>query len=313
MKVASARLLLIAVAAAAFTSTTLPWQAAAGDVAGTTCTGLDIGPTRSVARVLDGETVVLEDGSELRLIGALAPRAMDVGAEPGTWPAEIAAAGELRAHLLGRSIELAFGGERNDRYGRLQAHAFVRDGDAKRWVQGHLLEQGLARAYTVAGNRACADELLTAERKAREALRGLWADAVYQIRAADQPAQLGRYRDTFQLVVGRIVGVSQARGTIYLNFDADWRRGFSTSVRRSDAGLLGAAARNPKGLTGKPVRVRGWLQQREGPTIDLSLAGLIEVIDEWETSAGRAPFHRGPDGVLPDARAKPPDLIETGR
>ena len=66
------------------------------------------------------------DGTELRLIGALTPRASDAGAEPGTWPAEIAAAAELRALLLGKSVELAFGGERSDRYGRLQAQAYVR-------------------------------------------------------------------------------------------------------------------------------------------------------------------------------------------
>ena len=118
------------------------------------CTALQAGPTRTVTRIIDAETVVLDDGSELRLIGALAPRALDAGAERGQWPAELAAIEELRALLLGRSIELAFGGERTDRYGRWQAHAFWTDSDQRRWVQGRMLEQGLARAYTLAGNRA---------------------------------------------------------------------------------------------------------------------------------------------------------------
>src|SRR4029078_5794385 len=129
--------------------------------------------------------------------------------------------------LLGKSVELAFGGERNDRYGRTQAHAYLREGDKRRWVQGHLLEQGLARAYAVAGNRACADALLAAERGAREARRGLWSDAAYQVRPADRPLERARSRSTFQLVEGRIAAVAQVRGTIYLNFDADWRHAFS--------------------------------------------------------------------------------------
>src|SRR5205085_5368627 len=49
------------------------------------CAGLEIGPARTVARVIDGETVTLDDGSQLRLIGALAPRAVDAGGDPGMW------------------------------------------------------------------------------------------------------------------------------------------------------------------------------------------------------------------------------------
>ena len=295
------------------------------------CAGLEPGPTRTVTRVLDGETVALDDGTELRLIGALAPRAIDAGAEPGMWPAEIAATEELRALLLSKTVELAFGGERGDRYGRLQAHAYIRDGDTRRWVQGHLLEQGLARAYTVAGNRACADALLTAERGAREARRGLWAEAVYQARPADGPSQLARSRSTFQLVEGRIAGVAQVRGMIYLNFDADWRRAFSIALRRGDRGLLGTDGGNPKALQGRFVRVRGWIDQRSGPsngpTIELSTAGLIEIPDEPDPGAAAArplldrrgagrrasPPQATPQAPGPERQAKPPGLVETGR
>jgi len=232
------------------------------------CAGLEIGPARTVARVIDGETVTLDDGSQLRLIGALAPRAIDAGADPGMWPLEAAAQEELRALVLGKSIELAFGGERADRYGRLQAQAFSIEGNERRWVQGHLLQQGLARAVVQAGNRACAGELLQAERVAREARRGLWADAAYQIRSADSPLVLSRYRSTFQVVEGRVAAVAQVRGTIYLNFGANWRQAFAVSLRRGDRGLLGAHAGDPKTLQGRLARVRGWIEQRHGPTID---------------------------------------------
>ena len=52
------------------------------------CT-LEPGPVRTVARVLDGETLILDDGKAVRLIGALAPRAHDAGAAAGAWPPEI--------------------------------------------------------------------------------------------------------------------------------------------------------------------------------------------------------------------------------
>ena len=157
------------------------------------CAGLEPGPRRTVTRIVDAETVALDDSSELRLIGALAPRAIDVGADPGMWPLEVAARAELAALLLGRSIDIAFAaGERTDRYGRLQAQAFWRDGDKLRWAQGHMLEQGLARAYALGGNSTCRDELLAAERTAREAGRGVWKEAAYQVRGADRPLELAR-------------------------------------------------------------------------------------------------------------------------
>ena len=108
----------------------------------------------------------------------------------------------------------------------------------------------------------CADELLAAEQAAREAGRGLWAEAAYQVRQADRPAELLRYRTTFQIVEGRIARVAFVRGVIHLNFDRNWRRAFSVSLRNADRGLLGVSAGDPKGLEGRHVRVRGWIERR---------------------------------------------------
>jgi endonuclease YncB( thermonuclease family) len=247
----------------------------------TLCAGLEPGPIHSVTRVLDAETVALDDGRELRLIGVLAPRALDADAEPGAWPMETSATEALRALVLGKSIELRLlPDERTDRYGRLQAHAFLIEGDARRWVQGALLQRGFARAYALAGDRSCSEDLLAAERPAREGRRGLWAQAAYQVRSADNPADLMRYRTTFQIVEGTILRVGLTSGNIYLNFARNWRRGFSVSLRRDDASRHGAFADNPRGLEGRSVRVRGWIEQRRGaPIIDMSAGGLIALLE----------------------------------
>ncbi len=298
---------------------------AAGAEASGGCAGLRPGPTRTVARIVDGETLALDDGSEVRLIGALAPRASDAGAEPGRWPLEIAAVAELEGLVLAKSVELAFGGDRADRHGRLQAHVTWSEGERRRWVQGHLLEQGLARAYVQAGNRACAAELIEAERIAHRARRGVWAEAAYEVRPADAPLALSRHRSSFQVVEGRIARVGQGRGTIYLDFGAD-RRAFSASLRRADRALLGSSADNPKALEGKIARVRGWIERRSGafagPAIDLSTAGLVEILEgpaatqpgEARTpgrGSGGARRQYAPQGQQPET--KPPGLVEAGR
>ena len=122
--------------------------------------------------------------------------------------------------------------------------------------------QGLARAYTLAGNRACAAELLAAERGAREARRGLWAEAAYQVRAPGNPGELLRYGSTFQIVEGRVVRVGQGRDAIYLNFSARWRGAFSASLRRGEHGVPGLVDNSVKALEGKRIRVRGWIETR---------------------------------------------------
>ena len=269
----------------------LPLSAAAADAwepAARVCAGLSPGPARTVVRIIDGETVGLDDGSAVRLIGALAPRALDVGAEPGTWSWEAKTREGLQAAVIGKSVELWFDGERLDRYGRLQAQVYLIEGDQRRWLQGHMLAQGLARATTLAGNRACANELLAAEDAARAVRRGLWADAAYQVRQADRPAELLAYRTTFQIVEGRIARVAFVRGVIHLNFDRNWRQAFSVSLQNADRGLLGASASDAKALEGRHVRVRGWIDQhRAAPVIDLSAAGSIEVLDLAQGQPGQ--------------------------
>ena len=97
-------------------------------------------------------------------------------------------------------------------------------------------------------------------------------------------------------------------------------RAFSVSLRRSDRVLLGPNAGDPKALEGKLVRVRGWIEQRHNPTnapsIELSTAGLIEVLDE--PSSATRPSGPGADRQVPDqppreTETKPPGLVETGR
>ena len=144
------------------------------------CT-LQSGGYHTVARIIDGETLALDDGREVRLIGALAPRASDAGAAIGAWPIETESIRVLTALVLGRSVKLAFSNRRADRYGRHLAHVFVGRGAQEKWVQGELLAAGAARAYGLPGLFDCSSELLARERAARSKHLGLWSMAVYRM------------------------------------------------------------------------------------------------------------------------------------
>jgi endonuclease YncB( thermonuclease family) len=261
---------------AALTATPVP---AAADLKPRPCI-LEPGPTRSVAKVLDGETLGLDDGSEVRLIGALSPRPPGHGAAVTPWPPAQAAQVALAEIALGRSVDLAYpAGPRLDRYGRHLAHVFVHTGDGRTWVQGQMLEQGHARAYRLPTSAGCMGELLAHEQLARERVAGLWSHAAYQMRAAARTRELLALRGTFQIVEGRVASANEVRGRIYLNFGADWRDDFTVTLKAEQRRGLSERGIDALALAGRRVRVRGWIDRRGGPAIDLADAAELEVMD----------------------------------
>ena len=204
-----------------------------------TCT-LEAGPTRSVVRVIDAETVLLDDDEEVRLIGALAPRSPDLRPDAQSWPPEQDTAAALRDLVVGRH----------------------------------------ARAYGLPDSFACARELLAHERVARAAGIGLWANAAYATRKADDGGKLLRYRNSYQIVEGSVVRVKAAKARTYLDFGRDWRTDFSAGI---DGKILRANpewAKTLAGLEGRKVEVRGWIEYRSGPYIAIEDPSQLAVIDE---------------------------------
>lgn len=243
------------------------------------CT-LQPGPTRAVTRILDSETVLLDDGRQVRLIGALAPRIPNHRDSTRPWPPERAAIAALEALVRGQSVELAFSGRRSDRYGRLLAHLFLKRGGERIWVQGKLLRSGHARAYGLPGSLACMAELVAHESIAREASTGLWSNAAYAMRPAKRTRELMRLRNTFQIVEGRVVNVATTRGWTYVNFDRDWRSDFTAGVSAKLLREKPDWVKSLASLEGKEVQVRGWIEYRNGPFINVLDPSQITTIDK---------------------------------
>lgn len=250
------------------------------------CENLTSGPTATVAHVIDGETLRLHDGRELRLAGILAPRPEDAGAISGKWQSAVAARAELEALALGREVTIHFGGAREDRYGRHVAHGFIApQGDASEriWLQGQMLRLGLARVMTTAQNRACAKELLAIEAGARTANRGIWAEQAYQVRDASTPDALLSLRGTFQIVEGEIAKAEATRGVLRLEFsDARrvWLRAVVPFARSGTSAMAGMTKRpDANALQGTRVRLRGYVEERGGAAlVDLGIAGDMELL-----------------------------------
>jgi endonuclease YncB( thermonuclease family) len=170
-----------------------------------------------VTEVIDGDSLVLADGRTVRMVGIQAPKLAKGRAGFQDWPLEAA----LRALTAGQSVTLLYGGARLDRSGRVLAQLERADG---LWLEGELLRRGLARVYTFADNRTGTAEMLRLESEARAARLGIWADPFYAVRTPDETLD---HLDSFELVEGRIVDAARVRGTVFLNFGADWHRAFT--------------------------------------------------------------------------------------
>lgn len=243
------------------------------------CT-LQGGATRSVVRVIDSETVLLDDHEEVRLIGALSPRSPDLAPNAAPWREEDAAIEALRALVQNRSVSLATAGREQDRYGRKLAHLFVdKDGD-RQWVQGELLKSGHARVYGLPGNYACMHELLAHEHFARSAGTGLWANAAYALRSARATRDLLRRRNSYEIVVGEVRKVAITKSRTYLNFGADWRSDFTAGIESKVLRANPQWAQDLSQLEGKRVEVRGWIQYRNGPYIDIEDPSQLAPADD---------------------------------
>ena len=228
----------------------------------------------AVVTVIDGDTLLLADGREIRLVGIQAPKLPLGRAGFEAWPLAGEARRQLEDMTLGKTLDLGIGGRRGDRHGRVLAHLFDRE---SRWIQGEMLRAGLARVYSFADNRAAIAEMLALEREARAAGRGIWGHSFYAVRSAEET---GRFLGGFELVEGRIIAVGRGGGKAYLNFAEDWRQDFTISLDRRAERLFAEQGLDLGDYEGKRVRVRGWLKARNGPMIEVTHPEQIEELED---------------------------------
>ena len=228
----------------------------------------------AVGEIVDGDTLILADGRQVRLVGIQAPK-LPLG-RPGfrAWPLADEAKAALAELTLGREVTLYYGGSRIDRHGRALAHL---SGEAGLWIQGELLSRGLARVYSFADNRALLPRMLAREAAARNARLELWADPFYSVLSADDAA---RHIGRFELVQGRALKVAVVRGRAYINFGPDWRTDFTARLSPKVRRRFLAEGLDPAGYEGRMLRIRGWVRSYNGAMIEVTHPEQIEVIEE---------------------------------
>jgi endonuclease YncB( thermonuclease family) len=217
-----------------------------------------------VAAVIDARTFRLQDGREVRLAG-IEPVAGEAANRTSA----------LAAIVMGHEVTLSGEDDTPDRYGRQSAFVFLENSETL--VQGLLLAQGEALVSPAVTDKDCASVLNATEADARRAKKGTWADPA-AIKNAESSGDILAGIGRFTVVEGRVLSVRQAGATTYLNFGRNWTRDFAVTISRRMLPAFEAAGVALKSLENRRIRVRGWVEARGGPRIEVLHVGQIELL-----------------------------------
>ena len=221
-----------------------------------------------VAAVIDGRSLRLDDGRDIRLSG-LAPLP----------PGHAARATAALAPFVGASVTLHGDSDTPDRYGRQTM--LVRDAGTGNSIQAELLAKGDALVDLTL--TACDAPFRAAESAARRGKIGIWRDDTV-IKNAESAGDILAGIGRFSVVEGRVLSVRQAGSVTYINFGRRWTQDFAVTIPGRALPLFAAAGLTPNAFAGKRLRIRGFIVQRGarngrqyGPGIEAIRPEQIEI------------------------------------
>lgn len=234
---------------------------------------LDEAAPVEIAAIDEGFDILTGDGRRIALAGLEFPLDPELRERSRA---------RLSARLAAdRLVFLTLASSAPDRWGRQPAGLFFsgEGADAPLVSAGEaMLRAGLARFRPDAAAIACRNAFLAAEREARGQRLGLWASGAYVVVDANgRDAVLDR--KGMVVVEGVVSGIGEAGGSLYLNFGP--RRGvdFAVVIWKRNLETFERAGLRPRMLTGRRVRVRGLIDTRFGPRMEIATPAEIELVD----------------------------------
>ncbi|MBP7252759.1 MAG: thermonuclease family protein [Alphaproteobacteria bacterium] len=254
-----------------------------------------VSETATVARAVDGDTLVLKDGRRVRVDGINtleiphksedamrclpSTRRAKTNDKYDDFGCDLTLAHEAQVLVstltVNKAVTLRFNPERReDRFGRLLTEVWVNDRQGQEVsVAAALVHAGLAHVYPLTGQEIGTTKLLPLEEEARMAKRGIWQLPELQPTDAAQAAtQYGHYA----LITGTVVQAAKVKTKIYLNFGAAYHTDFTAVIDKRD--WKNFPSLDVLALTGKRVLVRGYLYEAYGPAMRLSNEGQISLL-----------------------------------
>lgn len=138
-----------------------------------------------------------------------------------------------------------------------------------------LVREGAARVRPRTDDLERIDRLLDAERAARLERRGLWSHEAYKVFSA---GSAGPAVGDYNLIEGTVRRAAKAGSRIYLNFGDDYRKDFTAGTGSRLARKWAKAGFDLTALNGAQLRIRGFVEAINGPSIDVTHQRQIEIL-----------------------------------
>ena len=268
----------LAPTSAGFAAPITPTVASACPSAGTQSTRVE----RVDARL----EVTLTDGRSLHLAGLDPPQPT-----PDAPDFPLRARDALAARFVGGRITYLPLAPRPDRWGRSPAFIYFvppLPGAEQTSAAIFLLAHGYARFMPAPEAHPCRSAFLAAEARARMAKLGLWRDPYYAVLAATNRAAFAERAATNVIVEGRLVDVTSNAYRMTLDFAPRRERAFTVTILQRNVAIFDRSGLDFRALIGSTLRVRGLLDLRFGPHIEISSADDVELITDRRGQGGMA-------------------------
>lgn len=203
----------------------------------------------AVKTIYDGDTVVLQDGRKIRLLGINTPEVQHRGNPADAGGDE--AKRWLTDKLKNTKVRLEVGEEKTDKYGRTLAHLFT---EKKEHINLQLVAEGLASVSIYPPNLLYVDELVKAQDQAEQAKLGIWQRPEYAAMPVASLTEAGH--PGWTRLVGKVVNVRKTRKSTYLEFTDT----FEARIENKWLDLFP----DVDSYVGKTIEVRGWLSKSKG-------------------------------------------------
>ncbi len=200
-----------------------------------------------IARVYDGDTIVLENGKHVRLLGLNTPEIG--GYQNDEEPGGVAAKKWLQAELRDDRVLLEFDQIRQDKYKRLLAHVFLPNG---KHINLAILENGLATVSIIPPNGRYADQLVQAQQYAEKQKLGIWSMPEYQVRPI---SQISNHSKGWQRFTGTPVSIKKGKKYTRLIFSDK----IDMRITNTHLNLFPALTT----YLGKTLEIRGWVARNK--------------------------------------------------
>jgi hypothetical protein len=215
------------------------------------------------AQVKTAKEIALDTRETLLLAGIEVPEVLEARA--------FARVNELIAQ---KSLRYAPLTAKPDRYARIPADVAI----DTLWLQGTLVEEGLALSLPLDLKGPCAAALMEIEKTARAHKTGVWSQPELVAIKSTDVDRLQKAAGKFAIVEGAVLNIGARDYATFLNFGKNYRQDFAVIIVKKHVAAL-EASQPLASLKGKQVRVRGIIDGDTAPRMHLEEPLALEVME----------------------------------